>query len=104
MSADTYKVLRQTPTSKKEGSKLASLWRNVVNDLNVVNAIGSLVLRHEKDSRARKTTAFKEKTTLQNDIVSNDMTFKVLIYLIDKLIKPKNITLTLTLTHENGME
>lgn len=96
-----FKILYKPVASRVEGSALSNLWRVVIQDLNVVEAIPSMIERY---SRGNKSTSIKlkSKSTMENDIRSESMSFKVFVYLLKHILKVKKMTFSVTLEFANG--
>ncbi len=96
-----FKILYRPVESRVEGSVLAKLWRGIIQDLDVVKAIPSLIERHVRDEKST-SLKLKNKSTIETDIKSESMSFKVFIYLVQKLLKVKKMTFTVSLEFSNG--
>ena len=99
---------RLEPVSNKEGGILASIWRQIIKQLNLMPALDYLVARYISKSKRleNKIPSMKRKTksTLIKNITTTDMTWKVFLDLVFNLLEVKRIRLDITLTHANGEE
>lgn len=109
MSKDKLDELKARNISgANPGSILAKLWRNVIHDLGIENKMSYLITRYL--DRAKRTTVDSKskskitRTRVLNNVISHDITWKVFLDNIVNLLNVKELTITVTLKHQNDTE
>jgi hypothetical protein len=92
--------------NRTEGSVLATLWRNVLKETNMLPALDYFVDRYVNNTKGMesrvKAVKRKTKSTMMKNVTTNDMTWKTFLDLMFNFLKVKKITITIKLTHANG--
>ncbi len=96
-------LLKSNTTDKTEGGLLSILWRKILVDLNMTNRIPAMIYRYVNDVNTSSLQVKKKsKSSITNDIISENMTWKVFINLLISILKVKKIRFTVTLEFNNG--
>jgi len=92
--------------NRTEGSVLATLWRNVLKETNMLPALDYYVDRYVNNTKGMesrvKSVKRKTKSTMMKNVTANDMTWKTFLDLMFNFIKVKKIVISIKLTHANG--
>ena len=98
--------IKDNITSGAEGAVLGKLWRKVIADLSIASRLKLLI-----DMYATKTGGIssrvatekrKTKASLVNNIISEDMTWKVFYDLLHNVVGVKKFAISIKLYHANG--
>ena len=94
--------------NRTEGSVLATLWRNVLTETNMLPALDYFVDRYVNNSKGMesrvKAVKRKTKSTMMKNVTANDMTWKTFLDLMFNFLKVKRIVISIKLTHPGGNE
>jgi len=91
--------------NNREGSILVKLWRNILKETNLINAIEYLVDRYTNKSNASiKMVKKKTKSSLIKNVSATDMTWKTFVDLIFNVLNVKKMTISVKLQYPNGKE
>lgn len=94
--------------NRTEGSVLATLWRNVLTETNMLPALDYFVDRYVNNSKGMesrvKAVKRKTKSTMMKNVTANDMTWKTFLDLMFNFLKVKRIIISIKLTHAGGNE
>lgn len=98
----------EEPTSKNEGGILSYLWRKIIHEANLKGSLNILIDMYLKrsDITDGRVSNIKRKTksTLVNNIVSSEMTFKTFLDLLIRVLRVKKIIINIKLEHRDGKE
>lgn len=96
----------ESPISQKEGGILTRLWRSIVNEGNYRRSLLTLVNEYtQKHIQLKGSVANvkrKTRSSLLADINAREMTFKVILHLVFKLLRAKSVKITFEVTHFHG--
>ncbi len=100
---DKLKILTTPINNDKESAILGKFTRKIIVDLGLINKIEFMVNRYIKTANDKNISADKKKTrsSLINNIVSEEMTWKTFTNIVFNLLKVKKCKITLELTHVN---
>lgn len=94
--------------SNNESGVLAKLWRKILIENNLENALPLLInmyIKNNDETDGRSLTVKKKnKSTLTSNITATDMTFKTFLDLVFRLLKVTKIDISVKLTFSNGRE
>lgn len=92
-------------TSNNESGVLAKLWRKIIDDKHLKDALPYFVSRYIKGysitSGDVKSIKRKTRSTIVNNICATEMTFKTFLDLIFNFLCMKKVDITITLTAHN---
>jgi len=97
-----HKIITTPVKSKDSGGILSKLFRKIMTETGLVNAVDSLVELYLKDSEAqskRSGLTPKKRSQIQTAIKEEDMTWKSFIDLVINLVRVKKIVITIDLYH-----
>lgn len=98
--------LEEKPVSNSESGILAAIWRKLIKDNGIVNALHLLVNRYITDTDPTKgrvkNIKRRNKSTLISNICSSEMTFKTFIDLIFNLLRASKLDIHVKVTFANG--
>lgn len=102
---DKLKEINRPINNNKEGALLSKLFRKIVTELSLINRIHFLIDRYTKVAVGSDVKAVKRKTrsSLVNNIVADEMTWKTFMDLMFNLLRVKKCKFTVELTHQNGV-
>lgn len=86
-------LLEGSVTNKSPGGILSRLFRKILKDTNILYITESLIEKYEKNSD-------KDKSQIQAQICSEDMTWKAFCDSIVNLLNVKSFSITITLVHK----
>jgi len=89
-------------TGNNEGATLAKLWLKVLEESNLIHAVGPLIDRYVNKSNSMKSVKRKTKSSLIKNIHSKDMTWKIFLDLMFNFINVKKIDFSVKITFANG--
>lgn len=94
--------LKGKPTATPHGA-LAKLWRNVIMEKNLENALGYLVSRYvTKNAVGGKNVQRKTRSTIEADVTASELTWKKFCHLIFHYLEGKRLDITIKVTYANG--
>lgn len=98
--------LEEKPVSNSESGILAAIWRKLIKDNGLMNALHLLVNRYISETDPThgrvKNIKRRNKSTLIGNICSSEMTFKTFIDLIFNLLKAVKLDLHIRVTFSSG--
>ena len=97
-----HKIITTPVKSKDSGGILSKLFRKIMTETGLVNAVDSLVELYLKDSEAQSKSSGltpKKRSQIQTAIKEEDMTWKNFIDLVINLVRVKKIVITIDLYH-----
>ena len=101
-----YNELEKPINNAKENAQLGKLWRRIIMDLNLRTRIRKMVNEYVRDSKNPNVNPinYKTKSSLENNILSDEITWKTFMDLLFNFLKVRSCTVTITLEHRNGDE
>ena len=90
-------LLEGSVTNKSPGGILAKLFRKILKNSNMLYSIETLIEKYEKNSD-------KDKSQIQTQVCSEDLTWKSFCDLIVNLLEMKSFKITIEMTHKTGKE
>ena len=93
--------------SNNESGVLAKLWRQIISENNLLPQIGMLINKYlDEDETNQRVQAYKKKnrSTLTENIFASEMSIKVFLYLIFKVLRAKKIDISIKVTFSSGRE
>ncbi len=94
--AKKVESLRQPIRSKEEGAVLATLFRNIIKDLNLLPRFKGVIT--QASAKSEKLT----EHAITNRVVVDKMTWKVFIYILKDVLNVVSFKLTIELKHIGG--
>jgi len=85
---------------KTPHGRLATMFRKILNDLDAVKKVPSMIARHEQLIKSDKKRVSDTKIMLK-DVTSDTMTFNNMLKMLQSLLKVKHIKITTELTYED---
>lgn len=100
----TNKIVLPPLISRTEGSILSKLWRNILVDTNMDNALDYLVTRYMSDHSNSTIKADKRKTksSIIKNITADDMTWKTFLDILFNFLRVRRIEFCVKLTRASG--
>lgn len=96
------------PVARTEAGVLASLWRDVLDKLNLIPALDILIKRYlnesEKKTQSIQSVKKKTKSTLVSNITASGMTFKTFLDLLFNFLRVKKVHFSIKLEYYSGDE
>lgn len=92
------------PITAIENSILVKLWRKILRETNMINALEVLAERYANKSSNSSVTMVKKRTKsrLMADATTNNMSWKIFVTLIFGILNVKKMTITVKLDYPNG--
>ena len=84
--------------TNNESGVLAKLWRKIISENNLLPQIGMLINKYlDEDETNQRVQAYKKKnrSTLTENIFASEMSIKVFLYLIFKVLRAKKIDISI---------
>lgn len=97
-----HKIINTPIKSRDSGGILSKLFRKIMIETGLVNAVDSLVESYLRDSKEQSRTtglAPKKRSQIQTSIKEEDMTWKSFIDLVINLLRVKKMVITIELYH-----
>lgn len=95
--------IKSSQSSNVEGAVLSNLWKKVLAETNLVNALDFLITKYvDQSNHSMKVQKRRTKSSLTKNIYSDDMTWKTFVDLMFNFLKIKRIELVIKLHHPNN--